>query len=67
MITRDCLKNRTWAPVNMSQCVMDSDSPVIMVVIINLATNDSSLVKSREEVISEEVNIANNFLFQTGK
>ena len=66
-ITRDCLKNRTWASVNMSQCEMDSDSPVIMIVIINLATDNSSLVKSREEVISEEVNLANNFLFQTGK
>ena len=54
-IIRDCLKNRTWAPVNMSQCVMDSDSPVIMIVIINLATNNTSLVESREEMITEEV------------
>ena len=57
MITRDCLKNRTWAPVNISQCVMDSDSPVIMIMIINLATDNSSLVKSREDMITEEVNV----------
>ena len=57
-ITRYCLKNRTWAPVNMSQCVMNSDSPVIMILIINLQTDNSSLVKSKEEMIIEEVNIA---------
>ena len=56
-ISRDCLKNRTWALVNISQCVMDSDSPVIMIVIINLATDNSSLVKLREEMITEEVNM----------
>ena len=54
-VTRYCMKNRTWAPVNFSQCVMDSDSPVIMIVIINLGTNDSSLVESREQLIIEEV------------
>ena len=54
-VTRDCLKNRTWAPVNITQCVMDSDSPVVMIVIINLATDNSSLVKLREEIIIKEV------------
>ena len=54
-VTRDCLKNRIWAPVNITQCVMDSDSPVIMTVIINLATDNSSLVKSSEKIIIEEV------------
>ena len=54
-MTRDCLKNRTWAPVNMSQCVMDSDSPVILIMIINLATDNSSLVKLRKEKITEGV------------
>ena len=57
IITRDCLKNRTWAPVNISQCVMNSDSPVIMIVIINLATDNSSLVQLKEENITEEVNL----------
>ena len=55
LVTRDCLKNRTWAPVNITQCVMDSDSPVVMIVIINLASDNSPLVKSREELIYEEV------------
>ena len=55
-VTRDCLKNRTWAPVNITQCVMDSDTPVVMIVIINLATDNSSLVKLRKEIIIEEVN-----------
>ena len=58
-VTRDCLKNRTWAPVNITQCVMDSDSPVVMIVIINLATDNSSLVKLREEIIIEEVSLIN--------
>ena len=57
IITRDCLKNRTWSPVNISQCVMNSDSPVIMILIVSLATNDSSLVKLRKEMITEEVNL----------
>ena len=57
IITRDCLKNRTWAPVNISQCVMDHDSPVIMIAIINLASDNSSLVNLRKEMIIEEVSI----------
>ena len=56
-VTRLCMKNRTWAPVNISQCVMDSDSPVIMIVVINLGTDNSSLVQSMEDVITEQVNL----------
>ena len=58
--TRYCMRNRTWAPVNISQCVMDSDSPVIMIIIVNLDTENSFLVKSMEEVIIEEVNLIKN-------
>ena len=36
---------------------MDSDSPVIMIVVINLGTDNSSLVQSMEDVIIEEVNL----------
>ena len=55
VITRECLKNRTWAPVNVSQCVMSSDSPVVMIVIVSLDTNSSSLVKSKQNIITQEV------------
>ena len=55
VITRECLRNQTWAPVNISQCVMSSDGPVVMIVIITLDTNSSSLVKSRQNNITQEV------------
>ena len=55
VITRECLRNRTWAPVNMSQCVMNSDSPIVMIAVVTLETNSTSLVKSRQDVIIEEV------------
>ena len=55
VITRQCLRNRTWAPVNMSQCVMTSDSPVLMIVIVTLDTNSTSLVKSKQDIIIQEV------------
>ena len=55
VITRECLRNRTWAPVNMSQCVMNSDSPVVMIVIVILDTINTSLVKSNQDMIIQEV------------
>ena len=55
MITRECLKDRTWGPINISQCVMNSDSPVVMIVVVILETNNASLVKSRQDIIIEEV------------
>ena len=55
VITRECLRNRTWAPVNMSQCVMNSDSPVVMIAVVTLETNSTFLVKSRQDIITEEV------------
>jgi len=61
LTTRQCMRNRTWAPVNVSQCVMDSDSPVIMIVIITLDTINSSLVKSKEEMIIQQVSVAKTF------
>ena len=49
------MRNRTWAPVNMSQCIMDSGSPLIMIVVANLATANSTLVRSKKESIVQEV------------
>ena len=57
VVTRYCMKNRTWAPVDISQCVMDSDSPLIMIVIVTLNTQNSSLVKSKEEMIIQDVSL----------
>ena len=57
VVTRYCMKNRTWAPVDISQCVMDSDSPLIMIVIVTLNTQNSSLVKSKEEMINQDVSL----------
>ena len=61
-VTRYCMKNRTWAPVNISQCVMDNDSPVIMIVVIDLGTDNSSLVQSMEDEIIEEVTLLITYL-----
>ena len=58
------MRNRTWAPVNMSQCVMDSDSPLIMIVVANLATANSTLVKSRKEYIIQEVSGIQRDMFE---
>ena len=55
VITRECLKNRTWAPVNISQCVMESDSPVVLIVVVSLCTNNTSLVKSKQDIIIQQV------------
>ena len=55
VITRECLKNRTWAPVNISQCVMSGDSPVVMIVSVSLDTTNISLVRSKEDMIIQEV------------
>ena len=55
MITRECLRNKTWAPINISQCVMDNDSPVVMIVIVSLDTTDISLVRSKENTIIQQV------------
>jgi len=58
MATRECMKNRTWAPVDMSQCVMDIDSPVVMILTAVLDTEDATLVQSESGQIMEEVWIA---------
>ena len=43
---------------------MDSDSPVIMIIVINLGTDNSSLVESMEDVITEQVDLKKfNFHF----
>ena len=55
VITRECLRNRTWAPVNISQCVMSSDSPIVLIVVVSLDTNSTSLVKSKQDIIIQEV------------
>ena len=55
VITRECLRNRTWASVNISRCVMDNDSPVVIIVIVSLDTTDISLVRSKEDTIIQQV------------
>ena len=65
VLTRECLRNRTWAPVNISQCVMSSDSPVVMIVIVTLDTINASLVKSKEDIIIQEVCCLLNYCVYT--
>jgi len=55
MATRECMKNRTWAPVNMSQCVMDIDSPVVMILTVTLDTENTTLVQAEMEQIMDKV------------
>ena len=55
VIARECLRKRTWAPVNMSQCVMNTDSPIVMIVIVVLETINVSLVTSKQDVIIQQV------------
>ena len=55
VITRECLRNKTWAPVNISQCVMNSDSPVVMIVTVTLDTTNLSLVELNQDTIVQEV------------
>ena len=55
MATRECMKNRTWAPVNMSQCVMDIDSPVVMILTVTLDTENTTLVQAEMGQIMDEV------------
>ena len=55
VITRECMKNRSWAPVDMSQCVMDLNSPVVMVLVVTLNAENSSIVQSVMDQISNEV------------
>ena len=55
VITRECLRNRTWAPVNMSQCVMNGDSRVVLIVIVILDTINTSLVKYNQDMIIQQV------------
>ena len=57
MVTRECMKNRSWAPVDVSQCVMDVDSPVVMILVMTLDTDSSTLVKSDMKNVIEEVEI----------
>ena len=46
MVTRECMKNRTWEPVDMSQCVMDVVSPVVMILTVTLDTENTTLVQA---------------------
>ncbi|XP_065894299.1 sortilin-related receptor-like isoform X2 [Dysidea avara] len=55
MVTRECMKNRSWAPVDVSQCVMDVDSPVVMILVMTLDTDSSTLVKSDMKNVIEEI------------
>ena len=55
VVTRKCMKNRSWTPVDMSQCVMDLNSPVVMVLVVTLNAENSSIVQSAMDQINNEV------------
>jgi len=55
MVTRECMKNRSWGTVNMSQCIMDVDSPVVMILVVTLDTENTTLVKAEMRQIIEKV------------
>jgi len=49
------MKNRTWEPVDMSQCIMDVGSPVVMILTVTLDTENTTLVQAERGQIMEEV------------
>ena len=51
------MKNRSWGQVDMSQCIMDIDSPVVMILVITINTENSTLVQAEMNQIHEEVDI----------
>ena len=51
------MKNRSWGQVDMSQCIMDIDSPVVMILVIIINTENSTLVQAEMNQIHEEVDI----------
>ena len=55
MVTRECMKNRSWGLVEMSQCVMDVDSPVVMILVVTLNTENIILVQAEMDQIMKEV------------
>ncbi|XP_065898098.1 low-density lipoprotein receptor-related protein 1B-like isoform X2 [Dysidea avara] len=55
MAIRECMKNRSWAPVDMSQCVMVVNSPVVMILVVTLNADNSSEVQSVMDQITSEV------------
>ena len=55
MVTRQCMKNRSWAPVDVSQCVMDVGSPVVMILVITLDTENTTKVQAEMDQIVQEV------------
>ena len=55
VITRRCLRSEKWAPVNVSQCVMNSDSPVVMILGVKIRTKRKSLVKRKQNIIIQKV------------
>ena len=66
MLTRECMKNRSWGQVDMSQCVMDIDSPVLMILVITLNTENSTLVQAEMDQIHEEVDTVYYLLINNG-
>ena len=55
LVTRECRKNRSWGQVEMSQCVMDVDSPVVMILVVTLDTENVTVVQAEMDQIMEEV------------
>ena len=55
MITRKCMRDRSWASVNMSQCVMDVNSPVVTILTFTLDTENTTLVQAEMGTIIDKV------------
>jgi len=55
MVTRECMKNRSWGLVEISQCVMDVDSPIVMILVVTLNTENITLVQAEMDQIMKEV------------
>ena len=49
------MKNRRWGPVDLSQCVMDVDSPVVMILTVGLSNANASIVQLKRDQIVTEV------------
>lgn len=49
------MRDRSWASVNMSQCVMDVNSPVVTILTFTLDTENTTLVQAEMGTIIDKV------------
>ena len=61
MATRECMRNKSWGPVDISQCVMDVGSPVVMILVVTLGTDNATLVHDKMSLIIAEVSISMSY------